>query len=166
MSAATSPYIVTVLACAGMVMALAAAVAQIVLFISFKRKMCAQQEEIAAYDGIPQKLNELGKEIGQMQLRLDEIERRRTPLADWSPESASVHLNRRGQVLRLHRRGESSVQIASALGLVQGEVKLIIRLHELTRANPETEKTNQRALNAATMFDTGYTGPPTGGKRK
>jgi hypothetical protein len=38
------------------------------------------------------------------------------------------------QILRLHRRGENSSHIASALGVPQAEVDLVIKLHASTAA--------------------------------
>ncbi len=80
---------------------------------------------------LAEKIIELGKAVDSMTVRLEEIERRKTITIDGSAEPASVNLNRRGQVLRLSRRGDSAGQIASALGLSQGEVKLTLRVHEM-----------------------------------
>lgn len=44
---------------------------------------------------------------------------------------APINLNRRGQMMRMHRRGESVAAIASALGVSQGEVKLTVRMQEV-----------------------------------
>ena len=52
--------------------------------------------------------------------------------------------NRRSQMLRMHRRGESVPAIASALGISQGEVKLTVRLQELSSELPEEENSQDR----------------------
>jgi hypothetical protein len=45
-----------------------------------------------------------------------------------------LDLTRRAQVLRLHRNGQSSAQIASMLALPRGEVELVIKIHRLREA--------------------------------
>lgn len=100
-----------------------------------------------------------------MRLQIAGLETPRAPVPEWFPEPASVHLNRRGQVLRLYRRGESPEQIASTLSLSQGEVKLIIKVHQLSRPAVRAQKPGDPALNPEEMFDTGYTGLPDGGRR-
>ena len=78
-------------------------------------------------------LAELTSQIGQLRSRLEEVEQRKSPLSDWAAaEPTSVNLNRRGQVLRLYRRGDSVAHIASALGLSTGEVSLIVKVQEMT----------------------------------
>ena len=90
-------------------------------------------------------LTELAREIGQLRLRLEEVEQRKTPLSDWATaEPSSLNLNRRGQVLRLYRRGDSVAHIASTLGLSTGEVALIVKVQEMAppgrgQENPASE---------------------------
>ncbi len=47
---------------------------------------------------------------------------------------ASLHLNRRGQVAQLFRRGATPQSIASRLGISQEEVTLIVKLQAVKRA--------------------------------
>ncbi len=149
-----NPYFSPVTACTAIILALVACLAVLILFLSLRKKIGRLQDELTANSTLPEKLTGIAGAVEQLCSRLTQIEERKSPLADWFPESTSVNLNRRGQVLRLHRRGESSFQIASALGLSQGEVKLIVKVHELTRQNPETEKTEERALISRRLFDT------------
>jgi DNA-binding NarL/FixJ family response regulator len=72
-----------------------------------------------------------------METRLADSENRRQQDAEWLAQAESLNLNRRGQVLRLHRRGEAPSSIASALRLSPGEVKLIIKVFELGRENSD-----------------------------
>jgi DNA-binding NarL/FixJ family response regulator len=51
----------------------------------------------------------------------------------WAPEVAGVNLNRRGQVLRLRRRGRTVEEIASTLQMSRGEVELMVKVHELSQ---------------------------------
>jgi len=45
----------------------------------------------------------------------------------------SLNLNKRGQVLRMRRRGETPETIAAALRIPQNEVTLLLKVHELSR---------------------------------
>ena len=53
--------------------------------------------------------------------------------AGWAQEPAGVNLNRRGQVLRLRRRGRTVEEIASTLQMPRGEVELMVKVHELSQ---------------------------------
>jgi DNA-binding NarL/FixJ family response regulator len=56
-----------------------------------------------------------------------------TPPTPPNPSSSS-------QVMRLHRSGESISSIASALGVSQGEVKLMVKVQELLSENGSGER--------------------------
>lgn len=68
----------------------------------------------------------------------------RKPRAQADLNAAPINLNRRGQMMRMHRRGESIPAIASALGISQGEVKLTVRMQELYSDIPEKENSHDR----------------------
>ena len=74
---------------------------------------------------------------------LDSDRRKPRFKSEWE-SGAPLNLNRRGQMLRLHRRGESIQAIASALGISQGEVKLTIRMQELSSDMPEQDNSQDR----------------------
>lgn len=97
------------------------------------RKTLQQSHGAAASE--LQKLNshvkDLGKELEDCRRRVAESEQRYLPVAESTSVPASLHLNRRGQVVQLFRRGGTPRTIASALGISQGEVKLIIKMQEL-----------------------------------
>lgn len=154
-----------VLAGVAMVLSVAASLGIAYLFQLLRKKLFVIDEKLAVHDSLSEKLNATEDQFKEMQTRLEEVEQRRTPLAEWSSEPASIHLTRRGQVLRLHRRGESSDQIASALGLSQGEVKLIIKVQELARHSSKAEKSEEEPLNVPGIFDTAYTEPRIGGRK-
>jgi hypothetical protein len=42
-----------------------------------------------------------------------------------------LNLSRRSQALRMHRRGESAEQIASALGVSRQEIQLLLKVHQI-----------------------------------
>lgn len=66
-------------------------------------------------------------ELEALRARLAAVEARAAP-SDWAPQA--VNLNRRGQVLRLHGKGRSTAEIAADLQIAQGEVELLLKLHE------------------------------------
>ena len=126
----TAPSPLPFLACLLSGLALAACA---VSFVWLKRRLehSAQQpvRDAAAQSAVA----ELASEIGHLRLRLEEVEQRKTPLSDWAAaEPSALNLNRRGQVLRLYRRGDSVAHIASTLGLSTGEVALIVKVQEMT----------------------------------
>jgi hypothetical protein len=51
------------------------------------------------------------------------------------PLRQGFNLSKRSQALRMHRRGESPEQIASALELPFQEVKLLLKVHEIVVRN-------------------------------
>ena len=75
-----------------------------------------------------------------LEARVESFEQSKAEHAEWISEAESLHLNRRGQVLRLHHRGESVPEIASALRVGQGEVKLMIKIHEICRETASPKK--------------------------
>lgn len=107
-------------------------IALVLVFLRLKSGRRAPAPEAAPAAGSEQALTELASEIGQLRLRLDEVEQRRSPLSDWPAAGpSSVNLNRRGQVMRLYRRGDTVAHIASTLGLSTGEVALIVKVQEM-----------------------------------
>lgn len=56
-----------------------------------------------------------------------------------APRTA-INLTKRGQVIRLHRRGDDSAEIASAVGLRRSEVDLIIKLQKLAVSPKASEQ--------------------------
>src|SRR5579864_2797106 len=47
------------------------------------------------------------------------------------PPGQAINLNKRGQVLRMQRRGENPESIAGALGIPRNEVDLLLKVHQL-----------------------------------
>jgi DNA-binding NarL/FixJ family response regulator len=64
-----------------------------------------------------------------------ESERHENPQPEARMAATSKNPNARAQVMRLHRSGESISSIASALGISQGEVKLMVKVQELLSEN-------------------------------
>jgi hypothetical protein len=78
-----------------------------------------------------ERVDALAKELQGCRRRLEECEQRYSPAAESGFPLASLHLNRRGQVAQLFRRGQTPSGIASVLGISQGEVKLVIKMLDL-----------------------------------
>jgi len=70
---------------------------------------------------------ELVAELEALRVRLAVAESRAEP-SDWAPQA--VNLNRRGQILRLHGKGRTPAEIATDLQISQGEVELLVKLHD------------------------------------
>jgi len=70
-------------------------------------------------------------ELATIQERLLEAEERAGMLVPPPATISGLNLNRRTQVLRMARRGESPGQIASALRVPQGEVDLMLKVQRL-----------------------------------
>jgi hypothetical protein len=101
-------------------------------FLRLKRQVQQLPRTAASDPAIPLALAECAAQISQLSLRLEELELRKGPLLEWAAgEPSALNLNRRGQVLRLYRRGDSIAHIASALGLSTGEVALIVKVQEM-----------------------------------
>jgi len=100
----------------------------IVLFLSIKVDLYRRLAGSAQDERLAQTVDSLSAAFEQIRERLDEPEP--APTMTWSG-SPAVNLTRRGQVLRLFRRGDSSRQIASSLGMRKGEVDLIIKVHQM-----------------------------------
>lgn len=57
------------------------------------------------------------------------------------PVRQAINLNKRGQVLRMRRRGEKPETIAAALQIPRNEVDLLFKVHQLSLEQVETSET-------------------------
>lgn len=78
------------------------------------------------------RLVEIITELETLRTRQAAAESRPAP-PDWAPQS--LNLNRRGQILRLHGKGRSPAEIASDLQISQGEVELLVKVHDWPAAS-------------------------------
>jgi hypothetical protein len=80
------------------------------------------------------RLAQLEADFNQLKAELkDHAGRSEKPVAaEYSPGAFPINLNKRGQILQLHRRGDSVSCIAQVLHLAKAEVRLVIRVHELS----------------------------------
>lgn len=80
----------------------------------------------------------------QMSIDLEELRKRllehhetgQSEATLWMSGSMPVNLNRRGQILRLSRKGKSVAEIAHDLNVAQGEVELLLKVHDLSQNIP------------------------------
>jgi hypothetical protein len=73
-------------------------------------------------------------ELEELRARLNEAERERGSQAGLSAEPESLNLNRRAQILGLYRKGKPVREIACALHIPQGEVELMVKVHDLSQS--------------------------------
>lgn len=63
-----------------------------------------------------------------------------------SMPKGTINVSKRGQVIRLHRRGDDTAEIAAAVGLRRAEVDLIVKLQKLAGSsalNPESRPADE-----------------------
>jgi DNA-binding NarL/FixJ family response regulator len=83
---------------------------------------------------VDSRCGELAAELATLRVRLAAAEARvASPAAESAPQA--VNLNRRGQVLRLHGKGRTAAEIAADLQISQGEVELLVKVHEWPTAS-------------------------------
>jgi len=104
----------------------------IVLFLSLKLELRRQAGASGGMsrNRMEETVDDLSTAFEQIRERLEEAMQPPPVAPVWSG-NPSVNLTRRGQVLRLFRRGDAPRQIASALGMRRGEVDLIIKVHQM-----------------------------------
>ena len=119
---------------------LAAGLAALTGFCVYGYRALRRQFDQLVFDG--EKVASLSEDLVQAAQQFERLhaslregpERRENPQQEGphaAAAAASANVNTRSQVLRLHRSGESHASIASALGISQGEVKLMVKVQEL-----------------------------------
>jgi len=104
-------------------------------FFSFRKRVRVKEALTDARDMEPLEATvaHLAAEMHELRDRLAEREAERPAPAGWGKEVTGVNLNRRGQVLRLRRRGRTVEEIATTLQMPRGEVELMVKVHELSQ---------------------------------
>ena len=105
------------------------------LFIRLRAALRLLAKSIAAHEQLSHQTNTLNARFTAIEMRLNTMDQSRQEHAEWLSQAEGLNLNRRGQVLRLHRRGDSASDIASALRMGKVEVQLMIKVYELSRDN-------------------------------
>ncbi len=112
------------------------------LFLKLKKDVRELATKAATQEQVAENSALLAGRTALLEAKLEAMERNKEAQAQWVGQAESLNLNRRGQVLRLHRRGESAAEIASALRMGPGEVALMIKVYELGRQTPDMQEEN------------------------
>ena len=108
----------------------------VVQFFSFKKRLREALLLMRDIEPLEATVAQLESEMHELRERLGEREVREAerPMASgWGQEIAGVNLNRRGQILRLRRRGRTVEEIATTLQMPRGEVELMVKVHEMSQ---------------------------------
>jgi DNA-binding NarL/FixJ family response regulator len=132
---------------AGLIILILITLAYVAILSRRVRRLASQQD--ANRDTAMSKLNS-GLEaqaqlVGQMSMDVEDLRKRllgqeevrpsQAPM--WASAGAPVNLNSRGQILRLSRKGKSVAEIAQDLNVAQGEVELLLKVHDLSQQSDE-----------------------------
>lgn len=139
-------------AMANCVLSLIVASVAALLFYSLRRQIHRLRSELEAEHRRSEASQEVGNRLEELQLQIETLNERTVPPGGWASIPESVHLNRRGQVLKLHRGGHPVWEIASNLGISQGEVRLTLKLQGLLPA-ATADKADESPLIAGRIRD-------------
>lgn len=116
---------------------------------SWKADLRRLSERATISGEIEAKLAQLAGELVEIRSRLSECEGVRQAATGWPAEAAAVNLNRRGQILRLHRRGKSIPEIAAALHVSRGEIELLVKVQDISQNTSTLLSPSQREASVA-----------------
>jgi len=86
-------------------------------------------------------VRQMSTDLEELRKRLAEHQDSVQPAAPlWATSDMAVNLNRRGQIIRLSRKGKSISEIAQDLNVAQGEVELLLKVHDLSQKKAESGK--------------------------
>jgi uncharacterized protein DUF6115 len=102
-------------------------------FFSFKKLLGQAVAVMRDIEPLEATVAHLAAEMHELRDRLGEREAEQPAPAGWPQEVTGVNLNRRGQILRLRRRGRTVEEIATTLQMPRGEVELLVKVHELSQ---------------------------------
>ena len=112
--------------------------AAVYFFFSLKVELRLQAKRAVTRAEFDSRLAEFVTELETLRTQIASTEARPMP-PEWPlPDrpAGSLNLNRRGQILRLHGKGRSAAEIASDLQISQGEVELLLKVHDWSAAIP------------------------------
>jgi len=106
----------------------AGAIVLLLVFLALKRELHELRSRVTRLD--------FTLRLDAMNTRLREAEERGANTSgNPAPARRSVNLSKRGQVIRLSRRGEPVDTIAATLGLPRREVALLLKVHAVSAAS-------------------------------
>jgi hypothetical protein len=76
-------------------------------------------------------LSALHTDLDRVRAEMRDLQEHTGMLVPPAPTASGLNLNKRGQVLQMHRRGQSPDQIAVSLGLPRTEVDLLLKVHQI-----------------------------------
>lgn len=76
-------------------------------------------------------VDQLRSEISGLKSTLEELQRMQAERQAALVPQASINLTKRGQILRMSRRGETPQHISAALSLPEKEVNLTLKVHKM-----------------------------------
>jgi DNA-binding NarL/FixJ family response regulator len=85
-------------------------------------------------------VRQMSTDLEELRKRLSERMEPAQPAVPLWASDMPVNLNRRGQIIRLSRKGKSIPEIASDLNVAQGEVELLLKVHDLSQRKSEQGK--------------------------
>ena len=104
------------------------------LFVTLKQDLHRVHcHHLERQEGLEMICQEMGAELATARALLIDVDEKASALPQMSDPKPGMNMSRRGQVLRMHRRGEEPEQIAAALGLPQNEVSLLLKIHEVSQ---------------------------------
>lgn len=107
----------------------------LVLFVLVKIEVQGQARRAESrHKGLEAALGQLQQAVEELRIGLKEADERTGLLAPPSPPRSGLNLTTRAQALRMLRRGETPERIAAALHVPEQEVRLLIKVHQLTTA--------------------------------
>jgi len=77
-------------------------------------------------------LGEIRQAIEELRVGLREAEQRTGVMVPPTPPRTGLNMTTRAQALRMFRRGEQPERIAAALHVPENEVRLLIKVHQLS----------------------------------
>ena len=102
------------------------------LFFTVKMEIRAAQDRWKAAEGtLADAIAAVRASLDVVRADLHEMREHTGMLVAPAPARSGLNLNKRGQVLQMSRRGQSSEQIASTLGLPVTEVDLLVKVHQI-----------------------------------
>ena len=100
------------------------------LFVTLKREIHRiAQDSSTQRESLERAVSQLRAELSALNAQYTEIEKSVGQLPQVSSIRPGINTSRRSQVLRLHRRGERAEHISAVLGIPQGEVDLLLKVH-------------------------------------
>jgi hypothetical protein len=102
------------------------------LFFTLKMEISAlEQRGKARETAYAESISSIRASLDGARERIREVQEQTGMLVQPAPTRSGLNLSKRGQVLQLHRRGQSPEQISTSLGLPLTEIDLLIKVHQI-----------------------------------